>query len=89
MLVLRLGNNLVEAGRLPDAATAYDEVLRIGPDFDSRVLEPLVALGDRFEKTGSEAGALKAWEAAARLDPRRPDIQARLARLRSKEPPRR
>ncbi len=89
MLVLRLGNNLVEAGRLPDAATAYDEVLRIGPDFDSRVLEPLVALGDGFEKTGNEAGALKAWEAAARLDPRRPDIQARLARLRSKEPPRR
>ena len=86
MLVFRLGNNLVETGRLSDAATAYEEVLRIGPDFDSRVLEPLVALGDRFEKAGNAAGALKAWEAAAHLDPHRPDIQARLARVRSKEP---
>jgi tetratricopeptide (TPR) repeat protein len=88
-LALSLGNNLTDAGRLADAALAYDEVLRIGPDLDSRVLDLLVVLGDRFEKTGDPAGALKAWETAARLDPRRQDIQARIARVRPKEPTRR
>jgi len=88
-LVLRLGSNLAEDGRLSDAAMAYDEILRIGQDFDARILDPLIALGDRFEKAGDAAGAVKAWEAAARLDPRRADIQARFARLRAKEPIRR
>ena len=84
MLLFRRGNASAGAGHLADAAAAYGEVLRIGPDFDSRVLDPLLALGDRFERAGDAAGALKAWEAAARLAPQRAEIRDRIAKIRAK-----
>ena len=73
-------NNLLSAGRLDDAAKTYEAVLRIGNDYDSRVCDRLITLGDKFERRGEAPPALRAWETAARLDPKRKDIAARLAK---------
>lgn len=83
-LFLMLGNNLVDAGLLPDAALAYEEVVRLGHDQDAQVLDRLVTLGDRFEQSGKREQALKVWEAAFRLDPKRKDISSRISRARTK-----
>jgi tetratricopeptide (TPR) repeat protein len=82
-LVFALGNNLSDAGRLTEAALAFEEVLRISGSYDSQVLESLVALGDCFEKAGDRDQALKAWDAAAKLDRNRKDIAARIAKARA------
>jgi tetratricopeptide (TPR) repeat protein len=83
-LFLALGNNLVDAGHLLDAALAYEEVVRLGHDLDAQVLERLAILGDRFEQSGKPEQALKVWETASRLDPSRKDITSRIARVRTK-----
>lgn len=73
-----------DAGRLDDAALAYEGVLRAGRDFYGPLLGRLVELGDRFEKSGRDDGALKAWKTASRLDRKRQDVQARIARVRAR-----
>jgi tetratricopeptide (TPR) repeat protein len=83
-LFLMLGNNLVDAGLLPDAALAYEEVVHLGHDLDDQVLERLVSLGDRLEQSGKPDQALKVWDTASRLDPKRQDISSRISRIRAK-----
>jgi hypothetical protein len=75
-------NNLLSAGRLDDAAKTYEAVLRIGNDYDARVCDRLVALGDQYERRGEAPQSFRAWETAARLDPKREDIAARLDKIK-------
>jgi tetratricopeptide (TPR) repeat protein len=82
-LLYKLGNDLSDAGRLTEAALAFEEVQRISGSYDSQVVESLVALGDRFEKAGDRALALKTWETAANLDRNRKDITDRIAKVRA------
>ena len=82
-LLYKLGNDLSDAQRLSESARAYDEALRLGGIPDPRVIDSLVALGDRFEKAGDRDQAIKAWKVAAKLDRNRKDIEARIAKARA------
>lgn len=75
-------NNLLSAGRLDDAAKTYEAVLRLGNDYDASVCDRLVALGDQYERRGEASLALRTWEMAARLDPKRKDIATRLVKIK-------
>jgi hypothetical protein len=85
-LLLAYGRNMVDSGNLPEARSSL-ELFVNGEGADrGRAIEPLIALGDRFEKSGQTAQALQAWETAARLSPGREDIASRIARIRGKVP---
>jgi 4-amino-4-deoxy-L-arabinose transferase-like glycosyltransferase len=83
-LLFKMGGDFSDADRRSEALTAYEEGVRLGGSPDPRIIDGLVALGDRFEKAGERPGALKAWETALKLDPKRKDIRARIAGARLK-----
>jgi hypothetical protein len=85
-LLLAFGSNMTEAGELADALQGFEMFLESSAQDKIRAVEPLIALGDRFEKAGRAAEALRAWEAAARLGQAREDLAARIARVRGKAP---
>lgn len=85
-LLLAYGSNITDAGNLPEALLAFEMFVNSEAKNKDRVIEPLIALGDRFEKSGQTAAALRAWEAAARLSPDREELAARIARIRGKVP---
>lgn len=85
-LLLAYGSNMTDAGNLPEALLAFEMFADSGAPNKDRGIEPLIALGDRFEKSGRTAEALRAWETALRLSPGREDLAARIARVRGKVP---
>lgn len=51
-LVYVYGNNLLAADRYDDAVRAYVQVLKLGKDYDSRVLDKFARLAGLYEKAG-------------------------------------
>lgn len=85
-LLLAYGRNMIDSGNLPEARASL-ELFVNGEGADrGRAIEPLIALGDLFEKSGQAAQAVQVWEMASRLGPGREDIASRIAKIRGKIP---
>jgi uncharacterized membrane protein len=80
-LVFRQANMLFEERRLPEAAAVYEEVSKLGPDYDNKLVDRWASLAEDFEKAGDETRALDAYRNAVQLDPRRNDIFFLLGRI--------
>ena len=74
-------NNLVSAGRLDAAFRAYKAVLTLGDACDSRVLDRLLLLSERYQQAGRISDAAEVCREGLRCDPARPDFSKRLAAL--------
>ena len=78
----RLGHVLVAEGDVAGAVQAWQQTIRLQPDY----AYAYVSLGEAFEQLGQEVEALAVYERALVLDPQAPfaaDVRRRVSHLRS------
>jgi len=73
-------NKLYEQGRFPEAAVAYEEILKVGPPSDTVYFN----LGNARFKAGQTGRAIAAYRQAEQLSPRDPGIRFNLQFARKK-----